>query len=143
MYFWIVELGYGLTLAGNLTYTWGVERTQDGVDVPLSRIPPLFGTVRLRYDSPSWGRWAMFGETYVRGAGKQERLSSEDEADTRIPEGGTPGWWTVSIRSGVSLDRWLRLVVAAENLLDRDYKYHASGVYAPGFNLVATIEGSL
>lgn len=136
----VADLGRGVSLGGNLTYTRGEEHVPGAENVPLTRIPPLFGTVRVGYEAPQWSGWTLFGEAFVRGAAKQDRLSPEDEEDVRIPEGGTPGWWTLNVRTGATMDRWLRLLFSAENLLDEEYKYHASGVYAPGLNLVGTLE---
>jgi outer membrane receptor protein involved in Fe transport len=46
----------------------------------------------------------------------------------------TAGWATVSIRSGIPIgERW-QAFAAIENLLDRNYRYHGSGVDAPGLN---------
>ena len=136
-----VDLGSGFSVAGNLTYTWGEEDVPDGDGIPLTRIPPLFGQATVRYDTPfSWG-WMGFIETYVRGAAEQDRLSVEDEKDVRIPDGGTPGWWTWNIRAGMTVYDHLQVGLSVENLLDEDYKYHGSGVFAAGTNAVLTIRG--
>jgi outer membrane receptor protein involved in Fe transport len=37
----------------------------------------------------------------------------------------------------------LRVLLAAENLLDQEYKYHGSGVYSPGTSVVLQVEGTL
>ena len=135
-----VDVGMGFALDGSLTYTWGTEFVEGGDDVPLSRIPPLFGSLRLRYDSPRLGQWVLFGDTSVRAATTQDRLSNEDGKDVRIPEGGTPGWWTWNVRAGARFADWMRLMVVGENLLNTEYKYHGSGIYASGFNLLVTLE---
>jgi hemoglobin/transferrin/lactoferrin receptor protein len=135
-----VALGLGFSLRGHLNYTWGEEEVEGGPDVPLTRIPPPFGTAAFRYESPWSRKLAGFGETYVRFAAKQHRLSPEDEKDARIPEGGTPGWWTWNIRCGLVILDHFRLGMTVENLLDYRYKYHASGVYSPGTNAVITAE---
>jgi outer membrane receptor protein involved in Fe transport len=134
-----VDIGRGLSVRGHLTYTWGEERVEEGPDVPLTRVPPPFGMLVLRYDMGNPEVFA-FVETGVRFAGKQFRLSPEDERDARIPEGGTPGWWTMSARVGLGILSRLRMVMAFDNLLDRKYKYHASGLYSPGLNAVVTLE---
>jgi outer membrane receptor protein involved in Fe transport len=127
---------------GQASYAWGEEYRDGGDSVPLSRIPPLFGLAALRYDVSLPDRWRGFIETYGRWALKQERLSPEDESDVRIPDGGTPGWWTWNARVGLSGQGHHRLVLAVENLLDRQYKYHGSGVYAAGTNAIASYEAS-
>ncbi len=135
-----LDIGWGLSVAGALTYTWGEERIDDGGNVPLSRIPPLFGQISLRYDHRSGRRWSAFVETFVRAAGRQDRLSPEDERDVRIPEGGTPGWWTWNLRAGVTAYERFSLRISADNLLDEPYKYHGSGLYAAGASFLVSAE---
>jgi len=134
------DVGWGFSLSGHMTYTWGEEDRLDGTTEPLTRIPPLYGQARLRYDTRPTGSWKAFVEAYCRGAGRQERLSPEDVADVRIPEGGTDAWLTYNVRVGLTLHDLIRLGLAVENLTDVEYKYHASGVYAPGTNAILTVE---
>ncbi len=133
------EIGYGMSVNGHVTYTYGREKV-DGGHEPLSKIPPLFGQFTFRYDLENIENYKFFAETYVRGAAKQDRLSPKDKTDNRIPEGGTPAWWTLNVRSGVVVKDFIRLGLSFENLLDAKYKYHASGVWAPGFNMLANVE---
>jgi outer membrane receptor protein involved in Fe transport len=57
------------------------------------------------------------------------------DENTRVPMyGSTAGWASIAVRSGMPLgERW-QLNVALENLLDRNYRYHGSGIDAPGVN---------
>ncbi len=54
---------------------------------------------------------------------------------TRVPlYTATAGWTALHVRSGIPLgERW-QLLAAAENLLDRNYRTHGSGLDAPGIN---------
>ncbi|MBW2263846.1 MAG: TonB-dependent receptor [Deltaproteobacteria bacterium] len=135
-----VRFGLGFSLSGHLTYTWGEEQVEDGPDEPLTRIPPVFGLLGLRWDSPGYGLVSGFAETTLRFASKQFRLSSEDMSDVRIPEGGTPGWLTWNVRMGLTVREKYIVGIALENLLDARYRYHGSGLYAPGVNAVMTLE---
>jgi hemoglobin/transferrin/lactoferrin receptor protein len=136
----LVDLGAGFSLAGHVTYTWGEEDRLDETTEPLTRIPPLFGQGKLRYDTREFANWYGFFEVYGRGAGRQERLSPEDIADSRIPEDGTPEWLTWNLRTGLVAYEMMRLGLSVENLTNVEYKYHASGVYAPGTNAALTAE---
>jgi outer membrane receptor protein involved in Fe transport len=129
----------GLTLSGHLTWTRGEEDLPDGA-APLTRIPPLFGQIKLRYETPHRRSWRGFFETSIRAAADQDRLSAEDLKDARIPAGGTPHWWTWNIAMGLELQEKLGLGLTLENLLDKRYKYHGSGLYAPGVNAVVTVD---
>jgi outer membrane receptor protein involved in Fe transport len=138
-----IRLYRGLSLSGHVTYTWGEQRVEGGLDLPLRLIPPLYGVGVLRYALPRWGRVRAFAEASVRGAGRQRRLSPEDAKDSRIPTGGTPAWWTLNLRLGARIGSHVRVSLAAENLLDARYKYHGSGVFAPGTQVVLTLESML
>ncbi len=138
-----VRLGHGFTMAGHVTYTWGVQWIEDGMNLPLRLVPPLFGGVRLRYVMPSMGQVRGYAETSVKGAAKQSRLSPEDVKDSRIPDGGTPGWAVWNVRVGVQLYRKIRLTLAVDNLTNTKYRYHGSGLWAPGTNVMLTAEGDL
>lgn len=47
----------------------------------------------------------------------------------------TPGFVVLGLRAGVHLTSRLDLTVIAENLTDRNYRWHGSGVDAPGVNV--------
>ena len=140
-----LALPAGFALAGSLAWTWGEEELDDGGTVPLTRIPPLFGRATARWAAPWAGSLRGFVELYVLAAGKQDRLSPEDETDARIPEGGTPGWTTLNLRAGIEAagDGELRVTLDARNLLDETYKYHGSGVYGPGASVVLSLAAAL
>ncbi len=121
----------GLTLFGTFTYLYGEDVTHN---TPLQRIPPKLGTVGL-----DWKQHSFWMRGYCRYAGKQDRLSPADKKDIRIPPGGTPAWWTLNIMAGKRLSDWLELHGGVENILDKDYRMHGSGVNAPGTNFIATL----
>ena len=105
---------------------------------PISRLAPLSGLVGLRYDDPDD---AFYIEGVVQMANKADRLNTRDRADTsRIPAGGTPGYAVLSLRSGLRLSPNLSLRASLENLLDKDYRIHGSGLNEPGFNAVFSLD---
>ena len=132
-----VDLPLYLTVGGDLAYTVGNYEDVDEGWVPMSRIPPLFGTARLRF-APPWQE--LFFDVYLQAAGKQNRLSLLDEIDARIPDDGTPGWATLNLRAGFRPHRKLAISIGATNLTDAQYKYHGSGVYAPGASVWLALE---
>lgn len=135
-----LSIGHNFKTSGHFTYTFGEEKIDDGENIPLSRIPPLFGQVKVRYETNKYITWQGFIETYARFAAKQDRLSPRDIKDNRIPDGGTPGWWTWNIRAGVLLWDHFRLSLNLENILNKKYKYHGSGIYSAGTNVTLTLE---
>ncbi len=119
---------------GNLTYTYGKNKT---TDEPMTRIPPLNGKIGVYYKhSESW--WARLE---WHAAGKQSRLSPSDIRDTRIPEGGTPEWNIINVRSGFQF-QWINLSAGLNNMFNKAYRTHGSGVHGYGRSVWIRIHAS-
>lgn len=131
------ELNYYFDNGGHLfavlTYTHGDEKTEDG-EGPADRIPPAFGALGYQQDiSENWNL-----RSQVRFAETQDRLSARDMTDARINPFGTGGFvvydthftWRPAINSQVRL--------GVENIFDKKYREHASGLDAPGRNYHAS-----
>lgn len=105
---------------------------------PMSRIQPATATLGLRWEHPSKRYWA---EGMILAAGAQRRLSPDDERDTeRIPPGGTPGHVIFTVRGGIEISRFARILVALENITNKDYRILGSGMNEPGRNLVVSLD---
>lgn len=136
----------GLEARAGASWTWGegpnvAERPSDPElpyqeRVPLSRIPPLNGTVELGYRHPSG---LMVGAA-LRWAALQDRLAVADRSDARIPLGGTPGFVVLDARAAYRVDRALSISVIVENLLDTPYRYHGSSVNGAGRGVLVAVE---
>lgn len=103
--------------------------------VPLSRIPPLGGTIEVRR---GWGRGYLGAG--LRWARAQTRLAPSDRGDPRIPGGGTPGYLAVDLRAGLRLGERVRTNLVLENVGDAAYRHHGSSINAAGRSLVVTLE---
>ena len=121
-----------LIFRANLTSTRGQNTT---LDEPVGGIPPLFGLTGIR-----WSLGRIFLDGFARFAARQERLSSDDLDDPRIPDNGTPGWFTLNARGGITLGRNFILQISLENLLDRNYREHGSGMNGPGRNFILSLQ---
>jgi hemoglobin/transferrin/lactoferrin receptor protein len=118
-----------LMLITALTWIRGnKDDTGDG-DEPADRIPPLGGSLTARFTPAP--RLTLEGG--VRFAGAQRRLSARDKDDSRIDPLGTDSFLTLAIGARYA---WPSVAVSArlENLTDRQYREHASGVDAPGID---------
>ena len=113
--------GEGQNLGGAVP--WG-QFPDPNPRVPLSRIAPTNGTLETR--------WSFLGSFYagwaLRWALAQHRLAVSDRADYRIPNGGTPGYAIFDLRAGYRLRRALIVNVVLENIMNRPYRAHGSGV---------------
>ncbi len=159
----MVPIQYGWSVYGNAMFTRGKVLVINGAapdpDNPwegrIRREPPLNGMFGVRWHPPARKFWAEF---FVRGATEQRRLNRSDIRDPRIPGTtrdtdevtfdsngeavgqGSPGWGTLNLRGGVQITEYNRLTVALENLFDKRYREHGSGVNAPGFNVIVSLD---
>ena len=130
-------LSPGLELYATATYTRGEEDTDTGT-MPADRIPPLYGKLGARWQI----RDALGVEAYGLYATRQDRLSSRDLVDPRVNPQGTAGWATLNARVSWRASEHFNLSLRAENLGDKDYREHGSGLDEPGRNFILTADYS-
>jgi hemoglobin/transferrin/lactoferrin receptor protein len=98
-------------------------------------MPPT-AQLGVRWQTPNSKYWTELAGDIAQDA---DKLSDEDKLDTqRIPPGGTPGYAVLSFRTGFSFSKGFELAVSLENIFDKDYRIHGSGVNEPGRNLIIT-----
>ncbi|MCF8246431.1 MAG: TonB-dependent receptor [Saprospiraceae bacterium] len=121
-------------LRGNITYTQGRDLTNK---VPLDHIPPLYGNTSLQYENAKFFAQADF---LFNGMKKLADYSpsGEDNQQYATPD-GTPAWQTWNLRIGRQLTKLLRLQIGVENIADLNYRSFASGINAPGRNVVVSL----
>ena len=127
---WDYELNSSISLSGSLTYTYGQNISKNE---PVRRIPPLFGRAAIDY---SLKRWWVSLEWLA--AGRQTRLAAGDKDDNRIPKGGTPGWNIFNLSTSYEMNH-ISAGLTFQNLLNRDYRYHGSGINGYGRSVLLTI----
>jgi outer membrane receptor protein involved in Fe transport len=110
-----------------LLYTYGEQTLADGTVEPMAKIPPLGGSVQVRWPNTRW--WIAYQLTW---ATRQNRLAGRDLVDSRIEPGGTAGYAVHGIRGGVALATGISASFGFENLANALYRAHASGIDAPG-----------
>lgn len=124
-----------LELYATATLTRGDEETDTGT-MPADRIPPLFGKYGARWQI----RDALSVEGYGLYATRQDRLSARDLVDPRINPDGTAGWGTLNARVSWRARPDLELSLRAENIGDKRYREHGSGLDEPGRNVIVTAD---
>jgi outer membrane receptor protein involved in Fe transport len=139
-----IEGSIALTLSPLLTadlivnYLHGEQTENDGTEVPADRIPPFNGRLSFRYQASN----SVIIEPYFLFAGSQDRLSPRDVEDVRINPAGTPGWVTANIAATWQAgEHWLA-TASVENILDKQYRLHGSGIDATGRNLLLSLRYS-
>jgi hemoglobin/transferrin/lactoferrin receptor protein len=146
---YILGINGGVTLDFNehvsfksvLNYTYGrVTDTKTDTVIPLDHIAPLFGQTSLIYKTKN-----IDGEFFIRYNGKKALadygpayISTEDNLQYATAN-GMPAWFTLNIRLGFSITKTLRLNAACENLTNNRYRTFASGINAPGRNIIISL----
>ena len=130
------QLRKGLTLSSTINYTVGKQLT-DSTKLPLDHIAPLFGRTNLEYKTGKWmaEAWAAYNAPKKLA---DYSSSGEDNLQYATPD-GMPGWFTLNLRGSCRVTDNLRLQAAIENILDQHYRTFASGISAPGRNLIITL----
>ncbi len=126
----IVALSDTLSLRAEATWTRGEQRVEGEAEEPADRIPPLSGSLALSWD----GGRAWRAEGWLRFADRQDRLSARDVRDTRINPAGTPGWGSAGGRLSWLPNAWT-LSLAIDNVFDKRYRVHGSGIDAAGLDV--------
>lgn len=131
-----------LTLSATWSWAWGEgpDPSNPVIRVPLSRIPPMNGTVELRWRHAPSGIYLGAG---ARWALDQTRLAPADLGDARIPLGGTPGYVVADLRMGWRHRSRVAVSAVVENLTDAPYRVHGSSTDGPGRGVMMVVSGAL
>jgi outer membrane receptor protein involved in Fe transport len=120
-----------LRLFAVVNYTHGKEQGDSELSFPADRIPPLNAQLGMEYYFNNG--WRI--EPYLIFAARQDRLSPRDVGDPRINPMGTESWATLNLLLDWQATDMLQLGLRLENLADRAYREHGSGIDAPGRNI--------
>lgn len=130
------ELGFNVNVSEHLRanlmlqFTRGEQQIAGLPEEPADRVPPLSGRLHLYFDSSGDKTF----EAWLATAANQDRLSARDIRDARIDPLGTPGWSIIGARvNWLPSPEW-QISLGVDNLLDKRYRMHGSGIDAPGRN---------
>lgn len=131
----LLRLNNQLSLSSTLNKTTGHIR--EATHMPLDHIPPVFGRTALTYQHKriQAEAWAMYNGWKRIGDYNPE---GEDNAHYATPD-GMPAWTTLNVRASLKIGPYLTVQAAVENLLNVNYRHFASGISAPGRNVVVTL----
>ena len=119
-------------------YTQGDQEDATGTETPMSKIPPLAGSLGLRWANKSQRIWVEYG---FHWAVPQDRLGLRDQTDPRIcPESmqdqpelcGTNGYTVHGLSAGAEVTSRFVVTAGLDNIADRLYRTHSSGVDSAG-----------
>ncbi|MFZ9695468.1 MAG: TonB-dependent receptor plug domain-containing protein [Chitinophagaceae bacterium] len=132
-----IKLTPSLDWETTLSSTYGRFTSGNKAIKPMDHIPPFFGKSSLLYKKNT-----LQGEFYIHFNGWKRiedfNMNGEDNAQYATPD-GMPSWYTLNLRASWQLYKSLQVQAGLENILDRNYRYFASGFSAPGRNLYLTL----
>ena len=110
------------------------DSSQNQEEEVTSRLPPIQGLLGAGWRTDD-GSFSIMAEARI--VDRQDRLNTRDKGDTqRIPPGGTPGYTIYNIHARYRIDERSHVFLSLENLTDKNYRTHGSGVQEPGFNAI-------
>ena len=135
-----IDFWKGFRFYSTINYTRGRLQPKGSAEVPLDHIPPVYGKTSLSYTHRlinaefysiynGWKRIADYNP------------SGEDNAQYATPD-GTPSWYTLNLKTTITPHRNISFQLGVENILDRNYRYFASGFSAPGRNFIVALRSS-
>lgn len=153
-----IQFGEHFNVSSTLTYTIGrfetditknssvYEKQPNGLysliskkvsSKPLDHIPPVFGKTSISYENKK-----VFSEVFALYNGwkhlDQYNADGEDNAQYATVN-GMPSWITINLRTSYNIKKQISIQLAVENILDRNYRYFASGFSAPGRNFILAL----
>lgn len=124
----------------NTAYTYGRYIQNNGVEIPLDHIAPVYGRASVQYAKDKW-----MNEFYLLFNGAKElkdyNPNGEDNLQFALAT-GTPWWYTLNWRLSYAIDKNFNAQLGIDNILDRNYRYFASGISAPGRNVILSVRYS-
>lgn len=127
------------TLDGVVTYTYGRYKA-NATEVPLDHVPPMYGRLALKHTQSKWQAeiYSLFN-----GWKRIEDYSPSGEDNPQYATAdGMPSWITLNAKAIFSLGKNLQTQLMVENILDRNYRYFASGISAPRRNFILSLKAS-
>lgn len=131
-----------ISVEANMTLTDGEEEDEGGDVVPARHVAPAFGDLHLLWDN---GRLRADFFVNYNGEIAFENLAPSERSKPFIyatdPDGNpySPSWYTLNLRSQYDISANWRAGLSLENLTDQRYRTYSSGIAAPGFNTVLSL----
>ncbi len=148
-YIWGLSANMGADITQHFSFSSTFNYTYGRINelpqnYPMDHVPPLYGKTNFTVRS---GKFTAEGFALYNGKKRSAdyNLRGEDNQQYSADpvNGFTPAWLTANFRSGYRINKYTTVQLAVENILDKFYRVFASGLSAPGRNLVITLRGNL
>lgn len=130
----ISDLNSDISFKATFNYTYGKNLTDT---LPISHIPPIYGITSVSYQLER-----INNEIYIvyNGWKRMKDMNPYGEDNTEFATAdGFPGWFTLNARTTLKITNRLSFMLAVENILDSFYIPFASGIAAPGRNIMISL----
>ena len=118
-------------LSSSINYTRGYLTNSK---YPFAHIPPLFGKTGLLLEMENWDI-ELFSH-YNGWKRKADFAAGTSDNPQEATVDGSPSWYTINFRASLSLNESITLQFGINNIMDQHYKMFASGISAPGRNIM-------
>jgi hemoglobin/transferrin/lactoferrin receptor protein len=125
-----------LSFGGSFNYIKGLTFDELDNQSPLAHIPPIYGRVTATYSDSK--QKLNFNIRYNGEKPVSLYGGSADNLENATPD-GTPAWVTFNIYYQRQINDKFSTSLGLENITDIHYRPFASGVSAPGRNLVVSL----
>ncbi len=157
----LADISSNLSLSSTLSFTKGeymvdasktssiYEKQSDGSYAivnrnvskrPLDHIPPVIGRTGLTFKN-NWLNTELF---FLHNGWKRlENYNTDGEDNAQYATAdGMPAWYTANWRATISAVKNIQVQLGVENILDRNYRYFASGFSAGGRNFIIALRAN-
>lgn len=132
---------YQVKTVFDVNYTYSVGKYKHNANtVPLDHIPPVYGKASIKHNEKKWstelvGLWNGWKRL------NQYSPSGEDNLQYATVD-GMPSWFILSYNVNFQFIKNSIIQLGVENILDKNYRYFASGISAAGRNFSISIKQS-
>jgi hemoglobin/transferrin/lactoferrin receptor protein len=129
----------------DFTLSTSYTRGKSSIDsVNIAHIPPLYGKLEANYRMKKAKIFHKFSVDFngEKPLSQYGDSSTSDRIEFVVPNVGTPAWFTLNYRFDWQFHEQVRFQFGVDNILDTHYRSFASGISAPGRNLIFAVRGS-
>ena len=125
------------TVTASYNYTHGSVKNDNGPEIPLDHIPPIFGRVGFQFNTAKF-KSELFSNFSGWKYLSHYSSSGEDNLQYATTE-GMPSWYTINLRVGYDINKMFTVQSGIDTILDLQYRTFTSGINSSGRNVFGTL----
>ncbi|WP_424961173.1 TonB-dependent receptor [Ekhidna sp.] len=133
------EVADNWAVSKTISYTGGRDITNDE---PLRHTTPIFGKATVTFQEKK-----IRSEFYIEYNSDRDADAIPSSEIERKPylytASGSPGWYTLNVKSSYQISEHVNVNAGVENILDKHYRPYSSGISAPGRNFILAVRASI